>query len=490
MANLDSAVQSLVKRLETVTARLEQVEKQLASGAGAGGLSAAAAGGAAGGSGDDSASVQEYEALINAHIKPLVDLTAKIGNDEVKTQIGLLEKAVQSQKQFLQIAAASKKPTDAAVIQKLVEPTSKFMAEIGALREKQRANKQFNHLSAISEGIGAIGWVVVEPTPAPFVNEARASSEFYTNKILVEFKKSDQNQVDWVGHWINFLKELANYIKKFHTTGTSWNPRGGDAASAKPGAAAAPAAAGPKGPPPPPPPSAPLSETAAPAKAGPNTGDLFAALNKGDAITSGLKKVDKSQMTHKNPELRAGSVVAADAAPSKKAASAPKAAAGVKKGTPKLELTGNKWCVEWQENNSAIEIKETEPRQTIYIYKCEKSVVKVSGKINALTIDSCKRTAIVFDDAVASCELVNCNSVEVQILGRVPSVAIDKCSGVQLFVSKSGLDVEIVSSKSDSMNVLIPDPSGAPDPIEMPVPEQYKTYIKDNKLVTSTTDHV
>jgi len=36
---------------------------------------------------------------------------------------------------------------------------------------------------------------------------------------------------------------------------------------------------------------------------------VFAELNKGEAITAGLKKVDKSQMTHKNPSLRASSVV-------------------------------------------------------------------------------------------------------------------------------------------------------------------------------------
>jgi adenylyl cyclase-associated protein len=32
-------------------------------------------------------------------------------------------------------------------------------------------------------------------------------------------------------------------------------------------------------------------------------------LNKGEAVTQGLKKVDKSEMTHKNPELRAGGLV-------------------------------------------------------------------------------------------------------------------------------------------------------------------------------------
>ena len=38
---------------------------------------------------------------------------------------------------------------------------------------------------------------------------------------------------------------------------------------------------------------------------------VFASLNQGESVTKGLKKVDKSEMTHKNPELRASSVVAA-----------------------------------------------------------------------------------------------------------------------------------------------------------------------------------
>jgi adenylyl cyclase-associated protein len=36
---------------------------------------------------------------------------------------------------------------------------------------------------------------------------------------------------------------------------------------------------------------------------------VFAQLNQGEAITSGLRKVDKSKMTHKNPELRASGMV-------------------------------------------------------------------------------------------------------------------------------------------------------------------------------------
>jgi len=175
---------------------------------------------------------------------------------------------------------------------------------------------------------------------------------------------------------------------------------------------------------------------------------------------------------------------------SSKKPAATKAAAAQKKGTPKFELQDKKWVVEWQENNQNIQITETELRQTIYIYKCEKSVVQISGKVNSITLDGCKRVAVVFSDAVAQVELVNCNACEIQITGRVPSVAIDKCSGVQVYLSKNGLETEIVSSKSDSMNVLIPDPAGGVDPIEIAIPEQFKTTVAKGKLVTHAVEHV
>jgi len=469
---------------------LEAVEKQIASGAHSS-APAAAAGGGGGGDGD-SQSVADYTELINTHITPLVAITAKIGSDELKKQVDLLSKAVASQRAFLEVVAGSKKPAP-DVAAKLVGPTSALMGEIGAIRDAGRKNAQFNHLSAISEGISALGWVMVEPTPGPFVNDARASSEFYSNKILVEFKKSNQDQVDWVHHWNTFLKDLFTFIKKNHTTGLVWNPRGGDAGSFKGGSAPAPAAAAPKagggGPPPPPPaPSAPLTQAgeSSSSKSSAPTGNLFAEINKGGAITSGLKKVTKDMKNKFDPNK--SSVVPEIEKKTSSAAGAKPAAA--KKGVPKIELSGNKWLVEWQENNNSIDINETELKQTIYIYKCEKCVVRIKGKVNSVSLDGCKRVSVVFEHALALCEMVNCTAVEVQCTGRVPSVAIDKCSGVQFYLSKDGLDVEIVSSKSDSMNILIPDPAGGQDPIEIAVPEQFKTLIKNNKLVTTTVEHV
>jgi adenylyl cyclase-associated protein len=77
---------------------------------------------------------------------------------------------------------------------------------------------------------------------------------------------------------------------------------------------------------------------------------VFSALNQGEKITSGLRKVDPSQMTHKNPELRASATIPpaqTSVSPSgslKRPAKPPKPHSFQKKPA-KTELVGNKWNV-------------------------------------------------------------------------------------------------------------------------------------------------
>jgi adenylyl cyclase-associated protein len=67
-------------------------------------------------------------------------------------------------------------------------------------------------------------------------------------------------------------------------------------------------AAPPPAPPSPPPPAAAAAATSASSTGG--AAAVFAELNRGDEVTKGLRKVDKSEMTHKNPSLRATGPVA------------------------------------------------------------------------------------------------------------------------------------------------------------------------------------
>jgi adenylyl cyclase-associated protein len=74
-------------------------------------------------------------------------------------------------------------------------------------------------------------------------------------------------------------------------------------------------------------------------------------------------------------------------------AAAPAAARGAaKKGPPVFELQGDKkWIIENQDNNKDLVITECSISQALYIYKCDNCVIKVDQKINAITLDSCKK---------------------------------------------------------------------------------------------------
>jgi adenylyl cyclase-associated protein len=178
--------------------------------------------------------------------------------------------------------------------------------------------------------------------------------------------------VEWVQSYYGLIKDLAEYVKQSFPHGILWNPKGVSALEASklvPDAAEwsvstsqpAPAAmAG--GPPPPPPPPGPAprfeidEKPAAPEPAASGLGAVFSELNKGEAITKGLRKVDPEEMTHKNPSLRAGSTVPTRSdsqsslssisrgkspAPRKK----PKPESMRTKKPPRKELDGNKWLI-------------------------------------------------------------------------------------------------------------------------------------------------
>jgi len=481
---METAISNLSNQLTTVLKRLESLEGKIVAGASAAPASSSSSSAASSG-GDDSVSpsVTAFDALVDAHLRPLLASSQKLGAADVVKQVELVLAAAQKQRDLLSVASKSKKPDD-STFQKLLTPTSELLGQITALKDSKegRTSKHFNNLATIAEGSGAFGWVCVAPTPGPHVADMRGGSEFYSNKLLKEFRGNNQDQVDFVTHFNTFLKELQAYIKTHHTTGLTWNPRGGDAlAAASSSSSSAPAAPSAPAPPtgPAPPPPAPAVSSGAPA---PDMNNVFAALNKGEGVTSGLKKVT-NDMKAKNqtdkPVLTPKE---------KTAAAAAKAPAAKTTRPPKFGLEGKKWVVEYQVGNKQVNIDEPESGHTVYIYKCQDSVVHIKGKVNAITLDDCSKTSVVFDTAIAVFEVVNCKSVEVQVNGAVPSVIVDKTTGFQLYLSKTSLHTELTSSKSDAMNVLLPTADG--DFEEKPVPEQYKTVVRDGKLVTETSSHV
>ncbi|KAI8614885.1 adenylate cyclase associated N terminal-domain-containing protein, partial [Chytriomyces sp. MP71] len=393
-----------------------------------------------------------------------------------------LASAFAAQRDFILLASHAKKPA-AADLPELLKPTQTHLEAVIKLREGARSSPLFNHLSIVSEGIPALGWVAVEPTPVPYIGEMKDAAQFYSNRVIKEYKDKDKTHVEYAQTFVALLTELQAYVKKYHTTGIAWNLRGGDAKAL---------ASSTRAPPPPPPPTAAQLEqfgggaSAKPA-AGAALSNVFSALNQGSNVTAvGLRKVDKSEMTHKNPELRAAGVV--PSAPAKPSELAPKA-------PPKLALEGNKWVVEnyvnWPE---PLVIENPELRHTVYIFICQNSTIQVKGKVNAVTwVDGCKKSGLLLDSVVSTVDIVNCKSVQVQITGKAPTVALDKTDGCQVYLSKLsveiGAQVEILTAMSSECNVLVEGEGEDGGFIERPVPEQIKNTVRAGKMTSVIVEH-
>uniref|UniRef100_A0A8C8SR89 Adenylyl cyclase-associated protein n=1 Tax=Pelusios castaneus TaxID=367368 RepID=A0A8C8SR89_9SAUR len=431
--------------------------------------------------------VQAFDSLLAGPVAEYMKISKEIGGD-VQKHAEMVHTGLMTERGLLVTASRCQQPPGNN-FSTLLKPISEQIQVVQNFREKNRGSKLFNHLSAVSESIPALGWVAMAPKPGPYVKEMTDAAMFYTNRVLKEYKDVDKKHVDWVKAYLSIWTELQAYIKEYHTTGMTWSKTGPIAKEVASAPPAPPAGGAPPPPGPPPPP--------APAPTNSSTGDsashsaLFAQINQGEGITSALKHVSDDMKTHKNPALKnqGGSIRTGPkpfTAPKPACAASPSKKLSPKKEPAMLELEGKKWRVEHQENASNLVISDTELKQVAYIYQCVNSTLHIKGKINSITVDNCKKLGLVFDDVVGIVEIINCRDIKVQVMGKVPTVSINKTDGCHVYLSKNSLDCEIVSAKSSEMNILIPTESG--DFNEFPVPEQFKSLWNGQKLVTSVTE--
>ncbi|KAM3829771.1 adenylyl cyclase-associated protein 1 isoform 1-T2 [Vipera latastei] len=471
-------LQSLVERLEKAVGRLEMVSRGP---------------GMHGSHGDSPPKgvaefVQAFDELLAGPVAAYMKISREIGS-EVQKHAEMVHAGLMTERTLLVTASQCQQPI-ASNFSVVLKPISDQIQVVQNFREKNRGSKFFNHLSTVSESIPALGWVAMAPKPGPYVKEMTDAAMFYSNRVLKEYKDVDKKHVDWVKTYLSIWTELQAYIKQYHTTGLTWSKTGPQPTDAENGSRA-PVRGGPPPPPPgPPPPPAPASPNAG-SDSSASRSALFAQINQGEGITSGLKHVSDEMKTHKNPSLKSqGGPVRTGPKPF--TAAKPTCTVNVsskfptKKEPPMLELEGKKWRVENQENASNLVISGTELKQVAYVYKCVNSTLRIQGKINSITLDNCKKLGLVFDDVVGIVEIINSRDVQIQVMGKVPTISINKTDGCQVYLSKSSLKCEIVSAKSSEMNVLVPTDNG--DFNEFPVPEQFKTQWNGQKLVTTVTE--
>lgn len=450
--------------------------------------------------------INDFEKFISDTVDPLIEISEKI-DQSIVDSVNFMKLAFKNQLSLLKLSQLSKKPDfNTVAFMNIIKPMNENITKMLDIKDKNRQSKFFTHLNSLAEGTPLFSWIAVD-TPLSIISDFKDAAQFWTNRVLKDSKDSDPNSVEWVKRFLAIFDNLKTYIKKYHPQGITWNPNGDDfeniaptfEASAKttsapaPAPTAAPSAGGPP-PPPPAPPSSVFEVNDAPqndASAGGNMSDVFAQLNQGENITSGLKKVDKSQQTHKNPALRASSTVpATDAASRKGPPPKPRKPQTLKtKKPPRKELIGNKWFIEFFEDHPEPIVIEANKDESIFIGRCSKILVQVKGKVNAISMTDSEGCSLVLDSSISGVDIIKCTKFGLQVENYLPQVTIDKSESGSIYLSKESIDAEIVTSSSTSLNVNLP--VGPDDDfVEFAIPEQMKHSFYNGKMKSTVFEHV
>lgn len=446
------------------------------------------------------ASVEEFDGIIKHKVIPFVKTSEDI-DKIVGKSAKLLHNAFIGQKKFLEIAHRSRKPDFSDPnLPKVLEPINANISQIVELKDENRKSPFFNHLNTIGEGSPVLGWILTE-TPVSMIPEYKDSAKFWSDRILKEFKGKDAIHVQWVMEFSEIFDALKDYVKKYHATGP-WNPQGKELGDAireqsiiedgpeEELITDAPVSGGAPPPPPPPPPPADLyTEKSAPAPAG-GINAVFADLNRGEAITSGLRKVDKSEMTHKNPDLRQSTKPVPPKKPVNLSTNSSSTNVPVKKPARQELIDGTKWLIEnvTKQDTTQPIIIEAEMSQSVFIGNCQDITIQIKGKANAISISDTKNVGVVVDSLVSGLDVIRSFKFGVQVLDVVPMINIDKSDEGNLYISQQSIDsdIQIFSSCSTALNVNIPS---ADDFKELYIPEQFIHTIKNGKLTSEVVEH-
>ncbi|CAI5755956.1 unnamed protein product [Candida verbasci] len=421
--------------------------------------------------------INAFEKLISDFVAPFITISNSI-DPIVGESAQLLGDAFNEQLKFLKIVALTQKPKmEDPEFQKLLSPLNEILTKISNLKDDSRKSQFFSHLNTLSESTSVFYWIGV-PTPVSYISDIKDSAKFWSDRVLKEFKDKDKINIDWVNQISKLFDELKAYVKEYHATGPSWNVKGktlndlgGDSIPA---------------PPPPPPPS--FFEEKAEVSESKGMNAVFEQLNQGSNITSGLKKVDKSEMTHKNPDLR--KQPPKKPLPPKKPTSLSKTQ--TKKEPKKDLIDGTKWNIQHfskHDTNGEPMIIDVEMHQSVFIGNCNDVTIQLKGKANAVSILECNKIAFVVGSIVSGIDIIKCIKFDLQIIDLVPIISVDKSDEGQIYLSKQSIEKEcqIFTSSTTALNINVPEEQN--DYKELNVPEQFVSKVVNGKLVSEMVEH-
>lgn len=135
--------------------------------------------------------IEEFDHFLHSSIGRYVQLSSELGNPVIADQAARVLDAFRAQREILVVSTKIARP-DAARFQELLQPMTACAAEVVEIKECYSSSNDdrayYNHLSAVADGIGLLGWVGIEMRPYMHVGQYLGSAQYFGNKVLKEFR--------------------------------------------------------------------------------------------------------------------------------------------------------------------------------------------------------------------------------------------------------------------------------------------------------------
>mmetsp|Transcript_14085 Transcript_14085/g.37821 ORF Transcript_14085/g.37821 Transcript_14085/m.37821 type:complete len:965 (+) Transcript_14085:60-2954(+) len=166
--------------------------------------------------------VSAFQAILDEQLAAYSASSKKIGG-EVEKQAEAFALAWKQELEFMKKASKMAKPDD---VQAMVGDIAGEMGKVSEFATSvPPRDAHFNHVTAIGESVGVLGWVVLDSKPVPYISDMEGAGEFYLSKVLMAYKKADDAAVhqEWVKNVKDLYAALKAYVKEYFTTGLTWN---------------------------------------------------------------------------------------------------------------------------------------------------------------------------------------------------------------------------------------------------------------------------
>lgn len=416
----EAKLEALVNRLEAAVTRLEKCGT-----------------GAPAGDGDEETeeypSVLAFDSTFKPHLDKFIEAAKKI-DGELAEMSQLVVNCFLETRRVVLCGCRHSKPSDLAVV---IKPLTEAKDATFKWCKDHFRTKWVNQEKAVNECASIFDWVAMGPSAGQYVEDMLGAVMMYTNKVLMEFRGKDENQVEWAQNLVAALKKLPEYISDHHKNGLHWG-RGSPATgptnmkgAAAPAAAPAPAPAKPE----------PKPEPAKPAPAKGGLAAKFGGLN----------------------------IPGARAPPKKEPA--------VKK------VRDNLISVEYFDGSNP-EVKDLQIQDIVNVFQCKNCQINIPTKVKALSFQNCERCTLIVNDVIGVLEFTSCKRIILYLQGAVKSITIDKCDNVQVNLNEQSIDCQITTALSQGMNVEVPDLKEEGNMIEFPIPEQIRVQVNKDRILT------